>query len=419
MGMDRKLEKKWWSWKRIIQLCGFAILLVFLIYILFFKDNSSRLNVPIERITISEVANGPFQEYIPVTGTVLPIKTVYLDAIEGGQVEKIVREAGSFVNKGDTILHLTNTNLLLSVMNHEAQLFEQRNNLRNSRVTMERNSLTYENELARLDYQIASAEREFDRNKQLYETKHIPKSEFEDSRDTLQYLKKQRELTIKTQQQDSTFRQIQIEMLEQAVDRLQTNLEFVQKNKENLTLRAPVTGQLTSLNAEIGESKRQGERLGQIDILDGFKIRAEPDEYYITRLEFGLAGDFDLADETYHLKITKIYPEVTDGRFAVDLEFSGDPPDDIRRGQTVHIRLALGDLSECLQLARGGFYQSTGGQWAYVMDETGMAAVKRDIRLGRMNPKVFEVLEGLTDGDQVITSTYDHFGDVDKIVLKE
>ena len=417
--MDRKLKKKWWSWKRIIQLCCIAVLLVFIVYISFFTDNSSRLNVPTERITLSEVFEGPFQVYIPVTGTILPIKTVYLDAIEGGQVEEIVREAGSFVNEGDTILRLTNTNLVLSVMNHEAQLFEQRNNLRNSRVTMERNSLTYEVELANLDYRIASTGREHERNKHLYETRDIPKSVFEDSRDTLQYLKRQRELTIKTQQQDSTFRKLQIDMLEQAVDQLQINLEFVKQNKENLTLRAPVTGQLTSLNAEIGESKRQGERLGQIDILDGFKIRAEVDEYYIIRLDIGLAGDFDLADETYQLKITKIYPEVTEGRFAVDMEFVGDPPDDIRRGQTVHIRLALGDLSECLQLARGGFFQSTGGNWAYVMDVTRTAAVRRDIRLGRMNPKVFEVLEGLSEGDQVITSTYDNFGDVDKIVLKE
>ncbi len=419
MGMDRKIEKKWWSRRRIIQLSSITIFLIFIFYLLFFTDASSRLNVSSERITISEVFKGPFQVYIPLSGTVLPIKTVYLDAIEGGRVEKVVREAGNYVNKGDTILYLTNTNLLMNIMNREAELFEQRNNLRGSRLAMERNSLTLEAELAELDYEISVAERKFNRNKTLLERELIPKEEFEDSRDKYEYLIKERELTTKTQYQDSIFRSQQIHMLEQSVERIQTNLEFVRQNLENLVLRAPVSGQLTSLDADIGQSKREGERLGQIDILDGFKVRAEIDEYYIARLEVGLPGDFDLTGSTYQLKVTKIYPEVRDGRFAVDMEFVGTPPEDIRRGQTVHIRLALGDLSECLQLPRGGFYQNTGGNWAYVIDESGDIAVKREIRLGRMNPKVFEVLEGLNAGEKVITSSYDNFGDVDKIVLKE
>jgi HlyD family secretion protein len=419
MGMDRKIEKKWWSRKRIIQLSSATIFIFFIIYLLFFTDASSRLNVSSERITISEVFKGPFQVYIPLSGTVLPIKTFYLDAIEGGRVEKVDREAGSFVNKGDTILHLTNTNLLMNIMNREAQLFEQRNNLRNSRLQMERNSLSLEAELAELDYEISVAERKYNRNKTLLDRELIPKEEFEDSRDKYEYLKKNRDLTIKTQYQDSIFRSQQIHMLEQSVDRIQTNLEFVRQNLENLVLRAPVSGQLTSLDADIGQSKREGERLGQIDVLDGFKVRAEIDEYYIGRLDIGLPGNFDLDGTTYQLKVTKIYPEVRDGRFAVDMEFVGTPPGEIRRGQTVHVRLALGDTSECLQLPRGGFYQNTGGNWAYVLDESGDEAIKREIRLGRMNPKVFEVLEGLNAGDRVITSSYDNFGDVDKIVLKQ
>ncbi len=419
MGMDRKIEKKWWSRKRIIQLSSIAIFLIFIFYLLFSTDAGSRLNVSSERITISEVFKGPFQVYIPLSGTVLPIKTFYLDAIEGGRVEKVVREAGNYVNKGDTILYLTNTNLLLDIMYREAGLFEQRNNLRNSRLEMERNSLTLEAELAKLNYQISVAERKFNRNKTLLDRELIPEEEFEDSRDEYEYLIKEKELTVKTQYQDSIFRSQQIQMLEQSVERIQTNLEFVRQNQENLILRAPVSGQLTSLDADVGQSKREGERLGQIDILDGFKVRAEIDEYYIARLEVGLPGNFDLAGSTYQLKVTKIYPEVRDGRFAVDMEFVGTPPEDIRRGQTVHIRLALGDLSECLQLPRGGFYQNTGGNWAYVLDKSGDIAVKREIRLGRMNPKVFEVLEGLDAGEKVITSSYDNFGDVDKIVLKE
>jgi len=224
---------------------------------------------------------------------------------------------------------------------------------------------------------------------------------------------------METQHQDSLFRSMQIEMLEASVDRIQANLNVVRQNLENLYLRAPVTGQLTSLNAEVGESKVRGERLGQIDILDGFKVRAGVDEYYIVRVEQGLSGEFDLAGQTYELVVSKVYPEVRDGRFEVDLEFVGAAPVDIRRGQTVHIRLELSDLTECVLLARGGFYQSTGGRWAYVLDEAGEFAIKREIRLGQQNPRMFEVLEGLEPGDRVVTSSYDNFGDVDKLVLND
>jgi HlyD family secretion protein len=419
MGMDRKLDKKWWNRKRILQLSGIGFLALLIFYWLFIGDSSSRLNVQADKITVSEVLRDTFQVYIPVNGSVLPIQTVYLDAIEGGRVESVIREAGSMVNRGDTILILANTNLLLGIMNREAQLFEQRNNLRNTRLSMEQNSLNLRAQLLDLDYQISTAKRKFERSKELFEKELISKEEYENKHDTYQYLITLRELTVETQKQDSIFRNLQIEMLEASVDRIQNNLEFIRKNLDNLTLLAPVRGMLTSLNAEVGESKMQGQRLGQIDILDGYKVSAEIDEYYITRLEVGSAGKFNLAGESYRLVVTKIYPEVQNGRFGVDMEFEGSPPGDLRRGQTLHIRLSLGDVTECLQLARGAFYQSTGGSWAYVLDKSGELAVRRDISLGRMNPDMFEVLEGLKEGDRVITSSYDGFGDVDELVLGE
>lgn len=419
MGMDRKIEKKFWTKKRIIQLSAVSALVIVLFYVIITTDTSSKLNVNLDRISISEVTNGPFQVYIPVTGNILPINTVYLDAVEGGRVEDVIREAGSMVEKGDTILILANTDLLLNIMNREAQLYEQRNNLRNTRLLMEQNSLALEGQLAELEFEKSSSARKFKQNKELYERGLISEEEFEVSKERFDYYDTRYDLTLKTQRQDSLFRNLQIEMLEASVDRIQNNLDFIRGNLDNLVLRAPVSGLLTSLNAEIGESKSRGERLGQIDILDGYKVRAEIDEYYIARLEAGLVAKSDLAGKTYALKVTKIYPEVREGRFQVDLEFVDDMPPDIRRGQTLHIRLALGDLTECRQVARGGFYQNTGGNWAYVLDESGDFAVKKEIKLGRMNPKMFEVLEGLEEGDRVITSSYDNFGDVDKLVLKE
>jgi HlyD family secretion protein len=417
MGMDRPIEKKRWSRRRLMQWGGVVLIAFLFIYVFLISRGESRLNVDTDHVTISKVTKGPFQVYIPITGTVLPIRTVYLDAIEGGRVEKVFREAGSYVTAGDTILQLANTNLLLDIMNREAQLFEQRNNLRETRLAMQRNSLELEGDLADLQYQLSKAKRAFEQNKKLVAEKMISNDAFENSKDEYEYLQKRLDLTYRTQEQDSVFRKMQIEMLEASVDRIQTNLKIVRENVENLFVKAPVSGQLTSLNADIGESKSQGERLGQIDILDGFKVRAEVDEHYISRVDVGLTGRFELAGQNYILKLTKIYPEVSQGRFEVDLEFVGDQPKDIRRGQSLHVRLELGSPTESLQLARGGFFRSTGGNWVYVVDPSGDFAYKRDIRLGRQNPQAFEVLEGLDANEQVITSSYDNFGDVDKLIL--
>ena len=417
--MDRKLEKKKWPPKRIVKFSIVGILGFTMAYGFLFRDSHSKLNINTERISISTVWNGPFQEFIPVHGTVLPIKTIYLDAIEGGRVEKVFVEAGTLVHQGDPILKMTNTNLQLDVMHREAQLFEQINNLRNTRLAMEQNRLKLQADLTELDYKIQRQKRYYDRNKELVEKEVISKQEYDEVKDEYEYFLNRRELTFETQRQDSLLRKIQLEQLEAAVKRMQSNLEMVKQNVENLVIKAPISGHLTSLNAEIGQSKSPRERLGHIDVLEGFKIGVAIDEYYITRIDVGQTGEFNFSGKTYRLTVKKIYPEVRDGRFDVDMEFDGEEPEGIRRGQTFQIRLELGDLSEAVLLARGGFYQETGGRWGYVLNEAGTSAFKRQIRLGRQNPHVFEVLEGLEPGEKVITSNYEGFGDMDELILKK
>jgi HlyD family secretion protein len=398
---------------------GGGLFFFFVIYSFIFGDSSSKLNVETEKITIASVERGPFQEFIPVTGSVLPIKTIYIDAIEGGRVETKFIEAGAFVKEGDKILQLTNTNLLLDIMFREAQFFEQSNNLRNTRLLMEQSRLNLRQQLNDQEYQVQRLKRLTERATELRQKNLISQQEFEQTRDEYEYRRRQKELAIESFKQDSLFRQVQVEQLETSLKRMQANLDVTKQRLESMIIRAPVTGQLTSLNAEIGESKAQGQRLGQVDVLDGFKVRAGIDEHYLSRINIGQTGEFDFAGQTYVLITKKVFPEIRDGRFDVDLEFQGKEPEGIRRGQTLHIRLELGDLSEATLLSRGGFYQKTGGQWVYVLDKSGDYATKRSIKLGRQNPQAFEVLEGLEPGERVITSSYDSFGDIDKLILKK
>jgi len=415
--MDRMIEKKKWPPKKIISYTLGSIFIFIVIYNLLFGDTSSKLNVESEKLTISTVTEGPFKEYIPITGTVIPIRTVYLDAVEGGRVEKIFLEAGSMVEEGDEIMELGNTNLLMDIMFRESELFEHSNNLRNTRLAMEQNRLTLKSQLIDLDYQIKVYKRDYLQKKGLAEENLISNLEFEQSRDEYEYTIERRKLAIESYKADSVFRKIQIRQLEESLTRMQNNLTLVKSKLENLIIRAPISGHLTSLNAEIGESKTRGERLGQVDVLEGFKVRAGVDEYHLSRINTGLSGEFDFAGSNYMLRTDKIFPEIRDGRFDIDLVFTDSEPEGIRRGQTLHIRLELGNLSQAILLPRGGFYQKTGGQWVYVLDESGSYARKKNIRLGMQNPQMFEVLEGLEPGERVITSSYDSFGDNDVLVL--
>lgn len=416
-GMDRKLNKKLWTPRRIVYALGGALLFFVIIYSFIFSDRSSRLNVEKEKISISTVTRAPFQEFTTVNGTILPIATIYLDAIEGGRVEKRYVEAGTFVKKGDPILKLANSNLQLDVMYREALSYEQINNAENRRLSIEQNTISVKTQLSDVEYQVGRTRLLFRRDSALSAKDLIAEQEFKQTREEYQYWLGRRALARANFRQDSILRATQLVQLESSIKRLQENLEMTRRNLDNLVIKALIGGQLTSLNAEIGESKSPGQRLGQIDVLDSFKVRASIDEFYIARIKPGQAGDFDLTGTTSALKITKVYPEVQNGRFDVDLKFAGAPPHGIRRGQTLQVRLELGDLSEALIVPRGGFYQKTGGQWIYVIDKSEAFAVKRSVKLGRQNPQAFEVLEGLEPGEKVITSAYDSFGDNDKLVL--
>jgi HlyD family secretion protein len=383
-----------------------------------FGDHRSKLNVETERLTISTVTRAPFMEFIPVTGTVIPIKTVYLDAMEGGQVSAVYLEAGSLVKKGDKILKLENNDLMLNILYREADLAAQSNALRGTRLQMEQNRLALQSQLMELNYEMKKQKRVYEQSQTLVEKELVSRQQFEEDKDHYEYLIKKEELTIENYEKDSLFRALQIANLETSLDRMQDNMRLIKLNLENLEVKAPVTGQLTSLIPEVGQSISGGQRIGQVDVLDGFKARVEIDEHYIARIQPGQKGEFEISGKTYRLAIRRVYPEVKDGKFEVDMEFEYGAPESIRRGQTLHIRMELGDLSEALLLPRGGFYQTTGGQWAYVMDKTSGFAAKRNIKLGRQNPEMFEVLEGLEPGERVITSSYENFGEMEKLVLK-
>ena len=416
--MDRKIEKKRWTLKKIATIAVPTIFFSVVLYAFIFGDRSSRLNVDLEKITISEVYRGEFQEFIPITGSVMPIETYLLSASEGGIVEERIIESGTFVKKGDSIVRLSNTDLLMTILNNQAQVNRASNQLRIARLQIEQNSLSLRSQMANLTYEILTQKRAFDRAEKLFKKDLMSQEEYELSRDQYQYSVQRKELTLESMKQDSLFRLNQIGQLQLSLDQMNSNMAIVRQKLDNLTVKAPITGMLTNLEAEIGDTKGRGEQIGQIDVLEDFRVRARIDEHYIARIENDRYGTFTFAQVDGRLIVHRIYLEVTDGSFEVDLHFVGDPPEGIRRGLTLHIRLELGDLSEEILLARGGWYQKTGGQWVYVVDKSGGFAEKRRIRVGMYNPQVFTILEGLEPGERAVTSSYDSFGDIDKLILK-
>ncbi len=416
--MDRKLEKKvFYKRKRFWIYSAGAVLFISLIGLIL-ADTGSKLNVDLEKITISTVSRNEFQEFIPVSGTVLPKTTYYLDAILGGTVEEKYIEEGTMVKKGDKILKLSNPGLQLSALQNEASTYQQINDARNTRLLIQQNSISLQTGLVDAVYNEQHSKQIYDREKVLWEKKLSSQQEYEQARDNYFHDLEQKKLAQENWSKDSLLKTTQLEQINSSIERLQKNLELIRENIDNLTIKAPIDGQLTSLNGETGQSKSAGDRLGQIDALDGYKVRADIDEFYIARVTRGLNATADIDGETYRLIIKKVYPEVKDGKFEVDMEFLGKTPDGIRRGQTLQIRLQLSDRTQALLLPRGGFYQKTGGQWVFVVNQNGDEAVKRNISLGRQNPDYFEVLSGLKPGEKVITSSYDNFGDVDKLILK-
>jgi HlyD family secretion protein len=413
--MDRKIEKKKWSKKRIMYASSISLFIVFVLYVFVFSDQSAKLNVESEKITISTVEYEPFQEFIPITGAVQPIQTFFLDVSDGGRVVKKFVEDGAFVKAGQPIIKLDNAQMTLNIMYNEAQLFQQINSLRSTRLSMEQNRLNLQSQLLEIEYDLIDRRRVYENNKILFDKNLISKFEFDRSKEQYELSKKKKDLTLESYSQDSLFRVQQIAQLEKSVEQMQNNLNLTKAQLENLTVKAPINGQISALTAEIGESISQGENLGQIDVIDSFKVRASIDEHYIARVNPGQYGEFNFNGRDYTIRIKTIYPQVTNGRFEVDMHFTSKQPEGIRRGQTLHIKLNLSEQKEAVTVARGGFYQSTGGQWVFVVN--GNSAVKRDIKLGQQNSQVFEVLEGLKPGEKVITSSYDNYGDVEKLIL--
>ncbi len=415
-GMDRRVKKKRWTPGRIALIVGAVAVVGLLSWAIAGGGGGQRLNVEQDRLTIATVEEGAFQEYVAVTGTVLPARTIYLDAVVGGQVEEKYVEEGAYVQAGQAILRLSNDNLTLQMLSSEAQLAQQLNDIRTTRLALDQNALNLAQQMTELDYNITRLRRESDRTRELAARGSIARQEYESVRDEYAYMQRRRDLTQASHRQDSLARISQISQMEEQVGRLRQNLALVQATMGNLIVRAPIDGQLSLLDAEVGESKPAGTRLGQIDAAGSNKVRAGIDEFYITRVTQSQAARADFNGETYDLVVRKVFPEVRDGRFEVEFAFDGAEPPSLRRGQSLRLRLELGDPEDAILITRGAFFQTTGGNWIYVIEDR--EAVRRPIRLGRQNPQNFEVLEGLAIGEQVVVSGYETFGEADRLVLK-
>ncbi|MFP4366543.1 MAG: efflux RND transporter periplasmic adaptor subunit [Bacteroidales bacterium] len=418
MSMDRKIENKGKKWRQIAWITAAAIVVIVVFYQIIFGDKSSRLNVETDKITVEQIREDSFLDYIAVIGTVEPIQTIYLDATEGGRVEEIYRREGGMVEVGEPLARLSNTNLLLDISNAETSYARTVNDMRMFRVQLEQQNLSSRSQLLDINLAMRQHERLYRNNKILMEQEHISKEEYEISKEQYEVTTEKLDLYRETYKQDSLYRILQLEAMENSLNNMEENMKLVYQRLDAMELKAPVYGELATLDLEIGQMINRGERLGRINILDSYKLRVEIDEHYISRITQGLKGSFEFAGDNYDLVITRMYPEVHAGRFAVDMEFSNGVPDQLRIGQTFRIRLELGESRDALLIPRGGFYQSTGGQWVFVVDPSGSSAVRRDIRIGRQNPRFYEVLEGLEPGERVIVSSYDNFGDVDRLVLK-
>ena len=384
----------------------------------YFTSGKSKLNVEAERISIVEIKNGNFQEFIPINGTVLPISSIYLDASVGGRVEEKFVEDGTILKKGDPIMRLSNTDQELTLVQQETQVLNLLTQSQIAQTNAQQASINNRNQMADVEQAYREAERVYNLNRKLLTEKAIGTQEFEKSQNEYNYQKERVNLTKQILKQDEISNAQKANQDKQTYQRTQSALELMKRKIGDLIVRAPVDGQLTSFDAEIGQNKNAGERLGQIDVLTGFKVRADIDEHYINRIFPDLQGEFSIGDKTYKLRIKKVYTQVTNGRFQVDMEFINDVPKGIRRGQTLQIRLALSDETKALLLAKGGFYQQTGGNWIFKLDKNGSTAYRVDIQLGRQNPEYYEVIKGLQPGDKVVVSSYETYDKVQELNIK-
>src|SRR5687767_12856548 len=414
--MDKQIKKKRFTVKKVATYGGIALFVIFVGYQFIFADRRSKLKIERDKITISEVKRGVFQEFIPQTGTIEPSRTVYLDAVEGGTIKRVVAESGAMLKEGDIVLELSNLNREIAVLAQEASLNQSVNELRQTRLSLTQNDLAQQQTLAEVDKELAKLVPQYKRQKALYEKKLVSKQEFEGVEADYKFNLKRREITYTTYKADSIERIRQVKDIMASELRMMQSLEGAGKILDNLVIRAPIDGQLSRPQLDPGQSVNTGQRLGWIDVVGSYKVKVPIDELYLPRITTGLHATTTFNNKDYELEIKYIYPGVTNGRFEVDMNFVGDVPPGIRRGQSLRLRIELGQSSEELLLPVGGFYKDTGGNWVYVLED-GNRAVRRDVKLGRKNTENFEVLEGLQPGDKVITSSYENFGNNEVLIL--
>lgn len=417
--MDRPIKQRKWNSKRILTLAGITALIGLLGASYYYTRGNNKLNVDAERISIYEVKEDTFQEFIPINGSVMPISSIYLDASIGGRVEEKYVEDGAHLHKGDAIMRLSNTDMELNLIRQETEVLNLLTQAQIAQTNAQQASINNRNQMADVEQAYKEAERIYSLNKKLLAEKAIGSQEYQKSLNEYNYQKERVGLTKQILKQDEVSNNQKLSQDRETYKRTQRGLELMRDKVGDLILRAPVDGQLTSFDAEIGQNKTAGERLGQIDVLTGFKVRAEIDEHYINRIFPDLKGHFQIDDKNYELRIKKVYTQVKDGRFLVDLEFVGERPASIRRGQTLPIRLALSDKTKAVLLAKGGFNQQTGGNWIFKLDKSGNTAYRTDIQLGRQNPEYYEVLGGLKPGDKVVISSYDTYDKIQELKIKE
>ncbi len=416
--MDRIIEKKKWTTARIATIIGIGLFVLFIVWMFFLRDNSSRIYVSRDQVTIATVAQDKFQEFIPVDGVVHPKTTIYIDAIMGGNVQRKYVEDGAMLTKGDTILRLINTGLELSYMEQETRIFEAINNLQNTKIALEQNKFNRQKEVVGIRQQIEALHANFMRQTHLYGNELISDYEYEEAERNYRYARKQLDLSLELQRLDSISTAHRYVQIDASMDRLFNNLDLLRSSLGNLYVTAPASGKLSSFSIEVGQTAQVGVHLGQIDVPGDFKLRANIDERYLSRISVGQEASFEFGGQNYGLTINKIYTDVSGGTFQVDLYFDDGYPPHIRRGQTLQLRLKFSSETDAIIVRRGGFFQQTGGNWIYVLDPTESFATKRPIRINRQNILHYEIMEGLEPGEKVIISSYDNFGNRDRVIFR-
>ena len=418
--MDRKIEKKKGLavafTKKALPFWGGALLLVFILWLIF-RDDSKRLRIDADNISIATVTSGEFNDYIRISGQVAPMTTIQISPLEGGVVQEIVTEEGSKVKKGDVLVILSNESLDMQILNSEADLAEKENILRNTMIQMEQQKLSVEQEKLQLQMDVRRNKRTYESQKALYDDGLIAKEDFLKAEEDYLLSNNRLRLVQNRIKQDSLYRSVEITQMRESLDNMRVNMMMIRKRKDNLTIKAPIDGELGLLDVVLGQSVGAGTKIGQINNLDSYKIEAQIDEHYIDRVTPGLEATFERQSERYQAQIRKVYPEVRDGKFKADFKFMEQQPENIRSGQTYYLNLQLGQPVDAVLIPRGAFYQKTGGKWIYVLSSDGSKATRRDIRIGRQNPQYYEVIEGLEPGERVITSSYDNFGESDVLVF--